>query len=117
MDHSRFRVLLNRDANGEGSVKTAVNIYKKYGLRKLYLGFGPTWLRESALGIYFGIYDAAFTYYKKSNSESNSSLLAGGLAGVATWSAMYPVDYVKTIMQSDSLEKPQYKNSMEILRT
>lgn len=32
-----------------------------------------------------------------------ASLLSGGLAGVATWASMYPVDYAKTRIQSDSL--------------
>jgi len=35
--------------------------------------------------------------------SKHGSLLSGGLAGVATWSVMYPVDYVKTRIQSDSL--------------
>jgi hypothetical protein len=38
-------------------------------------------------------------------------MISGGLAGVATWALMYPVDYAKTKIQSDSLTNPQYKNS------
>jgi len=40
------------------------------------------------------------------------SLLSGGIAGVSTWTVMYPVDYVKTRIQSDSLSNPEYKNSI-----
>jgi hypothetical protein len=32
-----------------------------------------------------------------------SALLAGGLAGVATWTVTYPLDYIKTLVQTDSL--------------
>lgn len=42
--------------------------------------------------------------------------MSGGLAGVATWTIMYPVDYVKTLLQSDSLTQPKYANSVECLR-
>lgn len=47
-------------------------------------------------------------YFPKVNGEVNKlgSLLSGGLAGVLTWTVMYPVDYVKTKIQSDSLENP-----------
>jgi solute carrier family 25 carnitine/acylcarnitine transporter 20/29 len=91
-----------------------VNIYQQYGLRKLYLGLNVTILRESFLGIYFGTYDFCMSHFRKEGKVSMlGSLLSGGLAGVATWSVMYPVDYVKTRIQSDSLENPQYKNSID----
>lgn len=91
-----------------------MNIYQQYGLRKLYLGLNVTILRESFLGIYFGTYDFCMSYFRKDGKVPMlGSLLSGGLAGVATWSVMYPVDYVKTRIQSDSLENPQYKNSID----
>jgi hypothetical protein len=43
-------------------------------------------------------------YFKKGNEISlTGTLLSGGLAGLATWTAMYPFDYVKTLIQTDSL--------------
>lgn len=98
-------------------MKTAINIYKQHGIRKLYLGFNSTILRESFLGLYFGTYDFLVRYFKKDGVVSKTgSFLAGGLAGTATWFAMYPVDYVKTKMQSDNFEKPEYKNSIHCFR-
>jgi hypothetical protein len=41
------------------------------------------------------------------------SFLSGGLAGVATWGLLYPVDLVKTKIQADSLENPEFKNSID----
>jgi len=32
-----------------------------------------------------------------------SSLLAGGFSGLLTWALIYPVDYVKTLIQTDPL--------------
>jgi solute carrier family 25 (mitochondrial carnitine/acylcarnitine transporter), member 20/29 len=113
LDHSRFRVALRKE-QGEGSVRTAVRIYQQYGFRKLYLGFNCTMLRESFLGVYFGSYDFFMRWFRRDGQVSKAgSFLSGGLAGAATWTIMYPVDYVKTRLQSDSLEKPQYRNSID----
>lgn len=104
LDHSRFRVLMNKGTEKIGSVKMSIDIYRKYGLRKLYLGFCSTWLRESFLGVYFGTYDTLMFYARENKyPEKLSNLLAGGLAGIATWASMYPVDYAKTRIQNDSL--------------
>ena len=99
-----------------GSVKMSVNIYREYGLRKLYLGFCSTWLRESFLGVYFGTYDTLM-YYARENKypEKLSNLIAGGIAGIATWTSMYPIDYAKTRIQSDSLTSPQFKRATQYL--
>lgn len=116
LDHSRFRVVL-RKQKGEGSVKTAIRIYKQYGLRKLYLGLNITLLRESFIGVYFGTYDFLKRFFTVDGKLSkNGSFLSGGLAGVTTWFVMYPVDYVKTRIQSDSLENPEYKNSLDCFK-
>jgi hypothetical protein len=36
-----------------------------------------------------------------------SSIAAGGTAGVAAWTFAYPIDYIKTLVQTDDLEKPR----------
>jgi hypothetical protein len=45
-----------------------------------------------------------------------AAFLAGGLAGCNSWLFTYPVDYVKTIMQSQNLEKIKYKSAWECAR-
>ena len=42
--------------------------------------------------------------------------MSGGLAGIATWTLLYPVDLVKTKIQSDSLDNPKYKNGIDCFR-
>ena len=37
-----------------------------------------------------------------------TALLAGGLAGSFTWTCTYPIDYIKTLIQTDSIEKPRH---------
>lgn len=74
-------------------------------------------LRESFIGVYFGTYDYSMKYWFQSKDMRERSLLSGGLAGVFTWFLMYPVDFVKTLIQSDSIENPKYRNAMECFRT
>jgi solute carrier family 25 carnitine/acylcarnitine transporter 20/29 len=72
--------------------------------------------------MYFGVYEKMIGYFKKDGQVSlGGSLFSGGMSGLACWSAIYPVDYVKTLIQTDSLENPRYKSSfgcmMEEFRT
>jgi len=58
---------------------------------------------------------------RKLNSQSGSvsltsALLAGGLAGVATWTVAYPIDYIKTLAQTDDLVKPRQTSMLGYLR-
>ena len=84
-----------------------MNIYRQYGIRKLYLGLNSTILRESFLGVYFGTYDFCTSFFRTDGKVSKiGSFLSGGLAGMATWASLFPVDLVKTKVQADSLENP-----------
>jgi len=38
-------VTISKDAKPEGSVKTALNIYRQHGLSKVFLGIKPTVVR------------------------------------------------------------------------
>lgn len=54
------------------------------------------------------------SFFRKEGEVSKvASFFSGGFAGATTWFIMYPVDYVKTRIQSDSLENPQYKNAID----
>jgi hypothetical protein len=39
-------------------------------------------------------------------------MIAGGVGGTSYWVFNYPVDFVKTRMQSDSFENPKYKGKI-----
>jgi solute carrier family 25 (mitochondrial carnitine/acylcarnitine transporter), member 20/29 len=68
------------------------------------------------LGLYFGIYDS-LKFYSKAHkyNEKLSSLISGGIAGVCCWATMYPMDYAKTLIQSDSLTAPKYKSAVDCI--
>ena len=45
-----------------------------------------------------------------------NALLAGGMAGVFTWGASYPLDFIKTLIQTDNIEKPKHNSMMGYFR-
>lgn len=65
------------------------------------------------MGVYFFTYDFMMRVLNKDidSPALKTALLAGGLAGLATWLTVYPIDYIKTLIQSDSLMSPKH-NSM-----
>lgn len=42
--------------------------------------------------------------------------IAGGIGGTMYWVFNYPVDYVKTLMQSDNLSNLKYKSTLDCFR-
>ncbi len=93
----------------QGSVDVAKKIYSKYGYKGLYLGFYPTLLREIiALSFYFGVYEQGMKLLdpegkNSANAPLKAAFFVGGIAGAASWVLTYPIDYVKTIIQSQCL--------------
>ena len=76
----------------------------------MYKGLNATTLREViALGIYFGGYEAVVREFDKRLGNGKQldtplrSFFAGGIAGCMSWIITYPIDYVKTVLQSDCL--------------
>lgn len=93
----------------KGSVDAAVSIAKNHGFGGIYKGFLPTWGRE-CLGqiLYFLTYESIIRAsvrkdQKLSEAPLSVSLVGGAMAGISFWLFAYPFDYVKTLMQTDSL--------------
>jgi solute carrier family 25 (mitochondrial carnitine/acylcarnitine transporter), member 20/29 len=85
---------------------TPVELYKVRAQKKLslysnpYKGLSLTIMRESiSAGLYFGSYFSLKDRYF--NDNPLGPLYAGGLAGLLCWSICYPVDVIKTRIQSD----------------
>ncbi|KAK0489448.1 carnitine/acyl carnitine carrier [Armillaria novae-zelandiae] len=99
-----------------------VDILRKNGIRGLYRGMTATALRDLGYGSYFLAYEATSRFFTPvSDSPLSPSeiqlllsqvdgqvrtpswaamLLAGGVAGIAGWMTTFPLDVVKTRMQS-----------------
>ena len=77
----------------------------------IYRGFNATLLRECiGNSIYFGIYNDLTKYNDKTNTNI---LLSGGISGSLSWLVTYPIDVIKTRVQSgitykESFNKKQF---------
>ncbi|KAG8379939.1 hypothetical protein BUALT_Bualt07G0141800 [Buddleja alternifolia] len=95
-------------ANQSGPVHIARIILRTQGLRGIYRGLGITVLRDApAHGVYFFTYEYIREQLHpgcRKNGQENvrTMLLAGGLAGVASWICSYPLDVIKTRIQAQS---------------
>jgi len=106
VDHTRIKMQTHNNTKYTSSIDVGTKIFKEYGIKGLYQGFYPTLLGEIiSLGIYFGSYEAFIREFKTTQHEDpptkTLSFFAGGVAGCLSWRATYPLDYIKTIVQSD----------------
>uniref|UniRef100_A0A6V7QUZ2 Mitochondrial arginine transporter BAC2 n=1 Tax=Ananas comosus var. bracteatus TaxID=296719 RepID=A0A6V7QUZ2_ANACO len=89
-----------------GPLGTAKHILKHEGLRGIYRGLSITILRDApSHGVYFWTYEFSREKLhpgcRKTGQESlGTMLVAGGLAGVASWVCCYPLDVVKSRIQA-----------------
>lgn len=75
-------------------VQYQLNNPSKFTLRNLGLGFNATILRESiGTSLYFGV------YYSLKKRDFNA-FTSGGIAGSLSWLFTYPIDVIKTRIQS-----------------
>lgn len=107
--------------NGQSSTWQCFrDIVQREGIKNgLMRGFSVTLLREiPGFGIYFGTYELLTTgLYGSSKFSLLNMLMAGGTAGVASWVIAYPMDVIKTRLQTDGLNgKRMYKNARHCLK-
>lgn len=119
--HQQSQILASRTAQPLSAVEVALGIVKKQGWRGLYRGITPTALRDIGYGAYFAAYEGTLLYFTPPKPEPHDHsnlmkeadttiaahswpvlLLAGGVAGVVGWFATFPLDVVKTRVQSSS---------------
>ncbi|CAK1366869.1 Mitochondrial substrate carrier family protein G [Cercospora beticola] len=81
------------------------DLWRAAGLRGLYMGGAITAVRDSVgYGFYFWSYElskrAIANEADTHTQEALKVLLCGGLAGVVTWASIFPLDVVKTRVQT-----------------
>lgn len=98
----------------EGPMSMARRILQTEGLRGIYRGLSITVLRDApAHGVYFWTYEYTREQLhpgcRKSGQETlGTMLVAGGLAGVASWVCCYPLDVIKSRLQAQSAQVEKY---------
>jgi solute carrier family 25 carnitine/acylcarnitine transporter 20/29 len=91
------------------------HILRTTGVQGLYLGGTVTALRDSiGYGFYFWGYELCSRWMQqllppgphpqeRGGSEAAKVLLCGGLAGIITWASIFPLDVIKTRVQTQVL--------------
>ncbi|KAD4585275.1 hypothetical protein E3N88_22876 [Mikania micrantha] len=96
--------------NGPSSL--AKHIIRTEGFKGMFRGLTVTVIRDApSYGVYFWTYEYAREKLhpgcRKTGEESwMTMLVAGGLAGFASWVCCYPVDVVKTRLQAQTPDSP-----------
>ncbi|KAM0511735.1 hypothetical protein ACHAPE_009525 [Trichoderma viride] len=85
-------------------------ILRTDGVKGLYHGGVVTALRDSiGYGFYFWTYELAHRYWPAAATagdtasgrrETSKVLLCGGIAGIATWASVFPLDVIKSRLQT-----------------
>lgn len=95
------------------------------GIAGVYRGLGPTIVREGhGMGVYFLTYEYIVQKrlevlgIARDKIPASTSLLAGGLSGLLLWLMIYPIDVVKSYMQTDAIQSQQrrFRTSFDVVR-
>ncbi|KAK0724829.1 mitochondrial carrier domain-containing protein [Lasiosphaeris hirsuta] len=97
-------------STGPSSWAITRHILRHEGPRGLYFGGGVTALRDSVgYGFYFWSYELTSRWMRDGavgstggGGEAARVLLCGGLAGIATWASIFPLDVIKTRVQTQN---------------
>jgi len=101
-----------------GPSKCVADIVRNQGLRGLYRGLVPqAWRDGPGFGAYMVVYEAGLAGMGgREKTGKWEHFISGGVAGVVCWLATLPFDVIKSRMQADSLERPQYKGMLDCTR-
>ncbi|XP_043277027.1 mitochondrial basic amino acids transporter [Venturia canescens] len=117
LELAKTRLQLQSSVNAvfTGPVHCLRHIYRNEGCRGVFTGLGITALREApSYGVYFLTYELLTRTSKVTDISTFHMLMAGGLAGTASWVATYPVDVIKSRLQADG--QGRYSGALDCLR-
>lgn len=108
-----LKIRLQTDNRYHNSIDVARQILKKHGFGGFYRGYMSTLYRElPAFGSYFTTYYLVMDALE-GMGEVLPSFIAGGCAGAASWSIVYPIDIAKTTIQMSDVSS---KSTVVVLR-
>ncbi|KAG6877832.1 hypothetical protein C0993_003494 [Termitomyces sp. T159_Od127] len=101
-------------------------IYTGYGIAGIYKGQAVTLLREaSGYGVYFLTYEKIVQWEMKNKGIRRdqinplNAVLYGAIAGYALWAIIYPIDMIKSRMQTDGFSPStgqKYSSTLDCVR-
>lgn len=116
----KCRAQLAPPAAGDASSwGVARDVFRREGVRGFYFGGAVTALRDSiGYGFYFWSYELSSRWFEEARRRQTGAgvgggsayaqedaakvLLCGGLAGVVTWASVFPLDVIKTRVQTQA---------------
>lgn len=112
---TRLQLQSPLQSDSRGPIQCLRNIYKKEGYRGVFKGLNITFLREGpSYGVYFVTYEMLTKTSSKQPISTPHMLLAGGLAGTASWVISYPIDVIKSRIQAESSDR--YSGALDCLK-
>lgn len=104
-----------------GAIDVALHLYKTGGLKSVFKGSVATFARD---GPGSALYFATYEYLKRKLTPEDSDQLsltaisfAGGMAGIAMWVPVFPIDTIKSNLQSGKNSGGLITVTKEIYRT
>lgn len=104
------------------TVELIKEIYSKAGFcHGIMRGYTATLIRGMGTGIYFMTFEKLVAHDMRTHKLERKEIpgwrmcLYGGIAGNCMWAASYPVDFVKTKLQTDSLDTPKYRGMKDVV--
>ena len=119
IEHVRIRLQTQTSSGPNAEFKGPLDCIKKLRAQKgLMRGLNATLLREGhGCGTYFLVYEALVANEinkgtKRTDIATWKLCTFGALSGTTLWIMVYPIDVIKSVMQTDSLTKPKYGKSI-----
>ncbi|KAJ7143415.1 mitochondrial carrier domain-containing protein [Mycena crocata] len=129
VEHIRIRLQTQSSTRPDykGPFDAIKKIYSAHGVPGVFKGQGVTFVREAAgYGVYFLAYEKlvqremAQKGIKRDQLSPVNAVLYGAAAGYALWAIIYPIDMIKSRMQTDGFTGAtgrKYKSSIDCVRT
>ncbi|PTB77141.1 hypothetical protein M440DRAFT_1437739 [Trichoderma longibrachiatum ATCC 18648] len=99
-------------------------ILQRDGVRGLYHGGVVTALRDSiGYGFYFWTYELAHRHWPAAREhddavpgrrDTSKVLLCGGIAGIATWASVFPLDVIKSRLQTQQQQQHLHRATTDM---
>ncbi|XP_066589176.1 congested-like trachea protein isoform X2 [Prorops nasuta] len=105
----RIKCLLQIQVGGKrkykGFLDCGVKLLKEGGIPNIFVGTGASLLRDlPATGVYFLTYEWTMEFLLRNATKMTwEPIIAGGLAGIASWAIAMPADVMKSQIQSSPL--------------
>lgn len=117
IEHIRIRLQASSNSGYTGPGDLIKKVTAQHGISGLYKGQAITLLRESVgYGIYFSTYEWLMQRQmslqkteKRSDVASWRQMLFGAASGYTLWLVIYPVDAIKSKIQTDGFSGPDRK--------